>query len=93
MAAEAIPKEVKECAGLGEDDLHRVDTLWGYLRNLKAPGANVLEFDLLFQVAEAVMTIPHSNAGEERIFSLINKNKTPDLAAAHYKLMVLCLHS
>ena len=23
------------------------------------------------------MTIPHSNAGEERIFSLINKNKTP----------------
>ena len=26
---------------------------------------------------EVVMTIPHSNAGEERIFSLINKNKTP----------------
>ena len=23
------------------------------------------------------MTIPHSNAGEERIFSLINKNNTP----------------
>ena len=23
------------------------------------------------------MTIPHSNAGEERIFSLSNKNKTP----------------
>ena len=23
------------------------------------------------------MTIPHSNASEERIFSLINKNKTP----------------
>ena len=23
------------------------------------------------------MTIPHSNAGEERIFSLISKNKTP----------------
>ena len=33
--------------------------------------------DLLFQVAEVIMTIPHSNAGEERIFSLINKNKTP----------------
>ena len=29
------------------------------------------------KVAEVVMTIPHSNAGEERIFSLINKNKTP----------------
>lgn len=23
------------------------------------------------------MTIPHSNAAEERIFSLVNKNKTP----------------
>ena len=23
------------------------------------------------------MTIPHSNAGEDRIFSLINKNNTP----------------
>ena len=29
----------------------------------------------MFHVAE-LMTIPHSNAGEERIFSLINKNKT-----------------
>ena len=32
---------------------------------------------MLFKVAEAVMMIPHSNAGEERIFSLISKNKTP----------------
>lgn len=77
LAAEAIPKEVKECAGLGKDDPHCVDTPLGYLRNLKAPGTNVLQFDLLFRVAEAVMTIPHSNAGEERIFSLISKNKTP----------------
>ena len=44
---------------------------------MKKPGTNSLEFDLLFHVAEVIMTIPHSNAGEERIFSLINKNKTP----------------
>jgi len=44
---------------------------------MKKPGKNSLEFDLLFKVVEVVMTIPHSNAGEERIFSLINKNKTP----------------
>ena len=44
---------------------------------LKKAGSNSYEFDLLFKVAEVVMTIPHSNAGEERIFSLINKNKTP----------------
>ena len=35
------------------------------------------QFDLIFKVAEAIMTICNSNAGEERIFSLINKNKTP----------------
>ena len=40
------------------------------------PGTSSFEFDLLFKVAEVIMTIPHSNAGEERIFSLINKNKT-----------------
>ena len=28
------------------------------------------------------MTIPHSNAGEERIFSLINKNKTPSRSSS-----------
>ena len=44
---------------------------------MKKPGTNDLFFGLLFKVAEVVMTIPHSNAGEERIFSLINKNKTP----------------
>lgn len=36
---------------------------------LQCPGTSI--------VAEAVMTITHSNAGEERIFSLIQKNKTP----------------
>ena len=32
--------------------------------------------DLLLRVPEAVLTVPHSNALEERIFSYINKNKT-----------------
>ena len=49
----------------------------GYLRNVKVAGTNELMLDLLFKVAEVVLTIPHSNAGEERIFSYINKNKTP----------------
>lgn len=55
----------------------RVDIIWGFLRTVKKPGTSEFQFDLLFKVAEAVMTIPHSNAGEERIFSLVNKNKTP----------------
>ena len=55
----------------------RVDYLWGYLKGIKEPGTNVFAFGQLFRVAEVVMNIPHSNANEERIFSLINKNKTP----------------
>jgi len=39
------------------------------LKNL----AQIHEFDLLFKVAEAFMTIPHSNAG----LFLDNKIKTP----------------
>ena len=51
------------------------------MHDVKKPGINSFEFDLLFKVAEVVMTIPHSNAGKERIFSLINKNKTPSISS------------
>ena len=68
---------MKESAGLPEEDPHRVDILWGYLKNVKKPGTNTFEYDQLFRVAEVVMSIRHSNAGEERIFSLVSKNKTP----------------
>ena len=54
-----------------------MDLFWGYLKTVKKSGTNILEFYNLFRVANAVLTIQHSNAGEERIFSLINKNKTP----------------
>jgi len=78
LTEEDIPKEVKERMGLSEENPHgRIDVLWGFLRGVKTPGTSSFEFNLLFKVAEAVMTIPHSNAPEERIFSLINKNKTP----------------
>lgn len=77
LSSDAIPKSVKESVNLEEKDPHRIDVLWGHLRELREPGTNDLQFGLLFNVAEVVMTIPHSNAGEERIFSLINKNKIP----------------
>lgn len=78
--------------------------LWSYLRNIKTPGCNEHEFDLLFKVAEVIMTIPHSNAGEERIFSFINKNKTPSRSSlsldgtlsslitieTHFNVMFVC---
>ena len=50
-----------------EQKYHRMDIIWGFLRNV---------FPLLSKVALAVLTIPHSNAAEERVFSMIRKNKT-----------------
>ena len=73
---DAISLSVKTDAGLSPEDPHRVDALWTYLSCRRKPGTNRPEFVLLFNVAKAVCTIPHSNAGEERIFFLINKNKT-----------------
>lgn len=60
-----------------EEKVCQMDVLWGYLKGVKAAGSNELMLNLLFQVAEVVLTIPHSNAGEERIFSYISKNKIP----------------
>ena len=44
-----------------------MDVIWGYLR-AKLP--------LLSRIALCVLVVPHRNAGEERIFSMITKNKT-----------------
>ena len=77
LSSNDIPSSIKKSANLCEEDPHRIDILWGYVRGVKEPGTSQTKFELLFRVAEVVMTIPHSNAGEERIFFLINKNKTP----------------
>ena len=77
MVKEDIPEEFRKSIGLVPDEYYHVDLFWGYLKSMKKTGTNVLEFENLFKIANAVLTIPHSNAGEERIFSLINKNKTP----------------
>ena len=97
LPSDAIPKSVKESVNLEDNDPHRVDVLWGYLKGMKEPGTGNLLFGSLFKVAEVVMTIPHSNAGEERIFSLINKNKTPSRSSLQLRgtlssLMVVKTH-
>ena len=76
LSDDAVPLAVKTDVGLGPEDPHRVDALWAYLGSRREPGTNRFEFDQLFKVARVILTIPHSNAEEERIFSLINKNKT-----------------
>ena len=34
-------------------------------------------FCRLIQVAKVVLIVPHSNAAEKRVFSMVRKNKTP----------------
>ena len=44
----------------------RMDVIWGYLGH---------KFPDLAAIALTVLTVPHSNAAEERVFSVIRKNK------------------
>ena len=67
MTDDDIPQNIWESAKLGDGGYHRMDVIWGYLKP-KIP--------LLADVALSVLVIPHSNAGEERVFSMIRKNKT-----------------
>ena len=52
---------------------YRMDGIWTHLTSLKSPDGCSFK---LSKVAFLVMTIPHSNAAEERIFNLIRANKT-----------------
>ena len=51
-----------------DETYYHVDQVWGFLKNIQKPGSITREYDLLYKVAEVVLTIPHSNAGEERIY-------------------------
>ena len=50
-----------------EHAYHRMDIIWSHLKTTLPKLANIALF---------LLTIPHSNAGEEQIFSMIGKNKT-----------------
>ena len=61
----------------GEDYVYyRMDTLWAYLSTVKDGATGLPTFSLLSKVEKLVLTLPHSNADEERVFSLIRQNKT-----------------
>ena len=73
-----IPPAIWEEAHTGDDDLYyKVDVLWGYICKMQCIGSSELRFPRLIEVAKAVLVIPHFNASEERIFSMVRKNKTP----------------
>ena len=78
LRKEDIPLQVWDKASIVIDDdhtYHRMDVLWHHIGTLKAPDSS-LRFSRLSAVAKLVLVIPHSNAEEERVFSMVRKNKT-----------------
>ena len=62
---------------------HRMDRVWSYIPEMKLPGMDIKRFGRLAKVVSVVLTIPHSNAGEERVFSVIRKIRRDDRANLH----------
>lgn len=57
--------------------VHRLDILWHYIdREFLVAGTQRGKFHNLVRLAKLILTLPHSNADEERVFSRIGKNKT-----------------
>ena len=84
LTCDSIPQTVWDSALCYEADesertsFYRMDITRGYLSELEIPGMNTKRFCMLVKVAKVVLTIPHSNAGEERVFSMIRKIKRDD---------------
>ena len=55
---------------------YRIDVDCWHLANLNTPGTSVKRFHNLAKIAEIVLVIPHSNAEQERLFSIVRKNKS-----------------
>lgn len=74
MEEKEIPRAVMETAGNGGCKL-RPDIIWSHMASMKSPDGQK-RFAKLSKIALLVLTIPHSNAEEERVFSMIRQNKT-----------------
>ena len=73
-----IPDSVWQSALVAEDEQtrhYRMDVIWAHTKTMRDPDGALL-FERLATVAILVLTLPHSNAEEERVFSLVAKNKT-----------------
>ena len=72
-----IPHDTWQSALVSQKEVehYRSDILWAYLMTAKYPDGSLM-FANLAKVVCIVLTLPHSNAEEERVFSLVTKNKT-----------------
>ena len=75
MDEDELPDSIRQSAKLNNGGRLRLDVIWGHLQDLLIPDGR-MRFPRLFRIALLVLTIPHSNAGEERVFSMIKKNVT-----------------
>ena len=80
MRDSEIPQKVWDEALVKEDkdqDIrkYRMDVIWSFLSQMKEVDRRVI-LGRLARVALLVFLIPHSNAEEERVFSLVTMNKT-----------------
>ena len=60
---------------------YRMHIVWWHLAQMLLPESSTRRFKHLHKLAEAVLVISHSNAGEERLFSMVCKNKTDSRSA------------
>ena len=50
----------------------KLDSLWSFIGEMKDHVENALHWKFV----RLILTVPHSNAEEERVFSIVRKNKT-----------------
>ena len=78
MDTREIPQSIWDSALVKDDDEsqhYRMDLIWAHLSSAKNPDGTI-RFKRLSSVARIVLILPHSNAEEERVFSMVTKNKT-----------------
>ena len=77
MRESDIPESVWQLALVVDKETrhHRMDIIWSHMTTIKHPDGSP-KFQKLARIALLVLTLPHSNAEEERVFSLVTKSKT-----------------
>ena len=78
MRDSEIPKHVWDDCTVRNSEVtyHRMDIIWAHIAQMNNPTVQAPRFLLLSKIASLVLTLPHSNADAERVFSLVRLNKT-----------------
>ena len=79
-----VLKEAKVIDGEKDGEVlthYRMDVLWWHIAQFVIPGTAAKGLKHFPKIAGLVLVLPHSNAGEERLFSIVRKNKTESRAS------------